>query len=393
MRSIRNEASLRDKKILLRLDLNVPLDKEKISDTTRIDKILPTLKFLNEQKAKIIILSHVGRPRGKVLKELSLKPICENLQEQLGLSVKLISQNFNEIKNKNFFDKFNEKILMLENIRFYAEEEKNDNKFARHLASLGDLYVNDAFSCSHRAHASIVEISKFLPSFSGLQLDLEINALTKITSEITKPITCIIGGSKISTKIEIIKNLIPKFDNIIIVGGMANNFIEYFGHNIGKSIKEKNCAPIIEEIISLSKKEKCEITYPEDVLVSKDLNGSCKKKELNEILDDEMILDIGPKTINKVTNIINSSNTILWNGPAGYFENPNFANGSIEIAKTIINNNKLNKIFSVVGGGDTVSLLNSINAVDSFNFVSTAGGAFLEYLEGKKLPGITALNQ
>ena len=393
MRSIRNEASLRDKKILLRLDLNVPLDKEKISDTTRIDKILPTLKFLNEQKAKIIILSHVGRPRGKVLKELSLKPICENLQEQLGLSVKLISQNINEIKNKNFFDKFNEKILMLENIRFYAEEEKNDNKFARHLASLGDLYVNDAFSCSHRAHASIVEISKFLPSFSGLQLDLEINALTKITSEITKPITCIIGGSKISTKIEIIKNLIPKFDNIIIVGGMANNFIEYFGNNIGKSIKEKKCAPIIEEIISLSKKEKCEITYPEDVLVSKDLNGSCKKKELNEILDDEMILDIGPKTINKVTNIINSSNTILWNGPAGYFENPNFANGSIEIAKTIINNNKLNKIFSVVGGGDTVSLLNSIKAVDSFNFVSTAGGAFLEYLEGKKLPGITALNQ
>ena len=393
MRSIRNETSLRDKKILLRLDLNVPLDKEKISDTTRIDKILPTLKFLNEQKAKIIILSHVGRPRGKVLKELSLKPICENLQEQLGLSVKLISQNINEIKNKNFFDNFNEKILMLENIRFYAEEEKNDNKFARHLASLGDLYVNDAFSCSHRAHASIVEISKFLPSFSGLQLDLEINALTKITSEITKPITCIIGGSKISTKIEILKNLIPKFDNIIIVGGMANNFIEYFGHNIGKSIKEKKCAPIIEEIISLSKKEKCEITYPEDVLVSKDLNGSCKKKELNEILDDEMILDIGPKTINKVTNIINSSNTILWNGPAGYFENPNFANGSIEIAKTIINNNKLNKIFSVVGGGDTVSLLNSIKAVDSFNFVSTAGGAFLEYLEGKKLPGITALNQ
>ena len=393
MRSIRNETSLRDKKILLRLDLNVPLDKEKISDTTRIDKILPTLKFLNEQKAKIIILSHVGRPRGKVLKELSLKPICENLQEQLGLSVKLISQNINEIKNKNFFDKFNEKILMLENIRFYAEEEKNDNKFARHLASLGDLYVNDAFSCSHRAHASIVEISKFLPSFSGLQLDLEINALTKITSEITKPITCIIGGSKISTKIEIIKNLIPKFDNIIIVGGMANNFIEYFGHNIGKSIKEKNCAPIIEEIISLSKKEKCEITYPEDVLVSKDLNGSYEKRKLNEILNDEMILDIGPKTIDKITNIINSSKTILWNGPAGYFENPNFANGSIEIAKTIIKNNKLNKIFSVVGGGDTVSLLNSIKAVDGFNFVSTAGGAFLEYLEGKKLPGITALNQ
>ena len=392
MRSIKNEKNLRNKKILLRLDLNVPLDKGKIIDTTRIDKILPTLKFLNKQKAKIIILSHVGRPKGKVLKEFSLKPICENLENKLGLNIKLITQNINEIKNKNFFDNLDEDILMLENIRFYAEEEKNDNKFAEHIASLGDLYVNDAFSCSHRSHASIVQIPKFLNSFSGLQLDLEINALTKITSEITKPISCIIGGSKISTKINIIKNLIPRFDNIIIVGGMANNFIEYFGHNIGKSIKEKNCDLIVKEIISLSEKEKCEIIYPVDVLVSKNLNGSCKKKELKEILNDEMILDIGPKTIDKIKNIIDKSNTILWNGPAGYFENPNFANGSIQIAKKIIESNKSNKIFSVVGGGDTVSLLSGIKAVDSFNFVSTAGGAFLEYLEGKKLPGITALN-
>ena len=392
MRSIKNEKNLHGKKVLLRLDLNVPLIEGKISDTTRINKILPTLKFINKQKTKIIILSHVGRPRGKVLKKLSLKPICENLQDQLGLNIKLITQNINKIKNKDFFDNFGEEILMLENIRFYEEEEKNDNKFAKHLASLGDIYVNDAFSCSHRSHASIVEISKFLPSFSGLQLDSEIDALTKITSEITKPISCIIGGSKISTKINVLKNLIPKLDNIIIVGGMANNFIEYFGYNIGKSLKEKNCDLIIEEIISLSKKEKCKIIYPEDVLVSRDLNGSSKKKELSEILTDEMILDIGPKTINKITNIIDISKTILWNGPAGYFENPIFANGSIQIAKKIIENNKLNKIFSVVGGGDTVSLLRSINAVDSFNFVSTAGGAFLEYLEGKKLPGITALN-
>ena len=392
MKSIKNEKNLRNKKVLLRLDLNVPLDDGKISDTTRIDKIIPTLKLLNKQKTKIIILSHIGRPNGQVLKEFSLKPICENLQDQLGLNVKLITQNINEIKNKEFFDNFDEEILMLENIRFYAEEEKNDNKFAKHLAGLGDLYVNDAFSCSHRSHASIVEISKYLPSFSGLQLDSEIYALTKITSEIIKPISCIIGGSKISTKINVIKNLIPKLDNIIIVGGMANNFIEYFGHNIGKSLKEKNCDLIIEEIISLSKKERCKIIYPEDVLVSRDLNGSSKKKELNEILTDEMILDIGPKTINKITNIIDISKTILWNGPAGYFENPIFANGSIQIAKKIIENNKSNKIFSVVGGGDTVSLLNNINVVDSFDFVSTAGGAFLEYLEGKKLPGITALN-
>ena len=303
-----------------------------------------------------------------------------------------MTENIKDIKNKDFFEKFDEEILILENIRFYVEEEKNDHKFAKHLASFGDIYVNDAFSCSHRAHASIYQISKYMPSFSGLQLDLEVAALNKITSEITKPITCIIGGSKISTKIDIIKNLIPKFDNLIIVGGMANNFIEYFGNNIGKSIKEKNCNEIVEKILSLSKEKECKIIYPDDVLVAKDLNGLSKNKELNQVLPDEMILDIGPKTVNKIINIIDNSKTILWNGPAGYFENPNFANGSIKIAKKIIENKKLNKIFSVVGGGDTVSLLNSLKVVGNFNFVSTAGGAFLEFLEGKELPGITALN-
>ncbi len=392
MRSIKKENNLNNKKILLRLDLNVPLDNGKITDSTRIDKILPTLNFLIQQKAKIIILSHVGRPKGKIIKELSLKPICENLQSKLSVNVKLIKDNITKIRTKSFFNDFDEKILMLENIRFYAEEENNDIKFAKHLASLADVYVNDAFSCSHRSHASIHKISKFLPSFSGLQLDLEINALTKITSEIIKPITCIIGGSKISTKINVIKNLITKFDNVIIVGGMANNFIEYFGNNVGKSIKEKNCSSIVEEIISLSKKGKCRIIYPEDVLVSKDLNGSSQKRELDEIMSDEMILDIGPKTLEKITDVINQSKTILWNGPAGYFENPKFANGSIQIAKKIVETSKTNNIFSVAGGGDTVSLLNSLNAVDNFDFVSTAGGAFLEYLEGKKLPGITALN-
>jgi phosphoglycerate kinase len=392
MRSIIKENNLKNKKILLRLDLNVPLNRGTISDTTRIDKILPTLNFLIKEKAKIIILSHVGRPKGKIVKELSLEPIREELQKKLNTKIKLVTENIKEIKNKNFFDVYNEKILILENIRFYSEEEKNDNKFAKHLSSFGDIYVNDAFSCSHRAHATIHNIPNFLPSFSGLQLDLEVNALTKITSQISRPITCIIGGSKISTKINVIKNLIPRFDNLIIVGGMANNFLEFFGNKIGKSIKEKNCDQIVEEILNLSKKTKCKIIYPEDVVVSKDLNGSSQKKGLHEILSDEMILDIGPKTIEKITNIINDSKTILWNGPAGYFENPDFANGSIQIAKKIIEKNKANKIFSVAGGGDTVSLLNDLNAVNNFNFVSTAGGAFLEYLEGKNLPGITALN-
>jgi phosphoglycerate kinase len=392
MKSIKEEINLNDKRILLRLDLNVPLDNGRITDSTRIDKILPTLKFLIKQNSKIIILSHVGRPKGKFVNELSLKPICEDLEKKLNQTVKLINKNINEMYDVDLFENINEKIVMLENIRFYFEEEKDDRKFAKHLASLADIYVNDAFSCSHRAHASIHEISNFLPSYSGLQLDLEINALKKITSEIKNPITCIIGGSKISTKINVIKNLIPKFDNIIIVGAMANNIIKYMGHNIGKSLEEENSDLVIEEILSLSKKENCKIIYPIDIVVAKDLNGLPQIKELDKISSDEMILDIGPKTIKIINNLIDESNTILWNGPAGYFENPSFANGSIKIAEKIIENNIAHKIYSVAGGGDTVSLLNSLNAVNNFDFVSTAGGAFLEYLEGKILPGIKALN-
>jgi len=392
MRNIQDETNLNQKKVLLRLDLNVPLDNGKITDTTRIDKILPTINFLLKSEAKIIILSHVGRPNGKVTNELSLKPICEDLKNKLNENIRLVSKNIKEIKSIDLFDEQDEKIVILENIRFYEEEEKNDNSFAKHLASLADIYVNDAFSCSHRAHASIFEITKFIPSYAGLQLNLEIDALTKITSEIQRPITCIIGGSKISSKINIIKNLIAKFDNIIIVGGMANNILKHKGYEIGKSIQEDNCDKIIKEIFSLSKKENCKIIYPEDVAVGKNLDGSAEIKELNNISKDELILDIGPKTIKAIDLLIKESSTILWNGPAGYFENPNFAKGSIEIAKKIIEKNKNNTIYSVAGGGDTVSLLNSIGATSNFNFVSTAGGAFLEYLEGKELPGIKALN-
>ncbi|MDC1378629.1 phosphoglycerate kinase [Pelagibacteraceae bacterium] len=392
MRSIKDETNLNQKKILLRLDLNVPLDNGKITDTTRIDKILPTINFLLKSEAKIIILSHVGRPKGKIVKELSLKPICEDLKNKLNQKIRLVSKNIKEIKSTDLFNEQDEKIVILENLRFYEEEEKNDNGFAKHLASLADIYVNDAFSCSHRAHASIFEITKFIPSYTGFQLNLEIDALTKITSEIQRPITCIIGGSKISSKINIIKNLITKFDNIIIVGGMANNILKYKKYEIGKSIQEDNCDKIIEEIFSLSKKENCKIIYPEDVTVGKSLEGLAEIKELNNISKDELILDIGPKTIKVINLLIEESSTILWNGPAGYFENPNFAKGSIEIAKKIIEKNKNNTIYSVVGGGDTVSLLNNIGATENFNFVSTAGGAFLEYLEGKELPGIKALN-
>ena len=392
MKSIKDQDNLNNKKILLRLDLNVPLDHGKITDTTRIDKIIPTLKFLISQNTKIIIISHVGRPKGKNLNELSLKPICDDLENKLNHKIKLIRDNVKELDNKDIFKDHNEEIIMLENIRFYSEEENNDLEFAKCLSNLADIYVNDAFSCSHRAHASIHQITNYLPSYSGLQLDLEVNALKKITSEIKKPITCVIGGSKISTKINMIKNLIPRFDNIIIVGGMANNMIKYLGHNIGKSIYEKNMNSIIEDIFSLSEKENCKIVYPIDIVVGKDLNGTPENKELNEVLSDEMILDIGPKTIDLIGDIIDSSKTILWNGPAGYFENPNFAKGSNKIAEKIIEKHTSKEIYSVAGGGDTVALLNNIKAINKFNFVSTAGGAFLEYLEGKELPGIKALN-
>ena len=392
MRSIKDETNLNQKKVLLRLDLNVPLDNGNITDTTRIDKILPTINFLLKGGARIIILSHVGRPKGKVVNELTLKPICENLKNKLNQNIRLISKNIKEVKSSDLFNDNDEKIVILENLRFYEEEEKNDIMFAKHLASLANIYVNDAFSCSHRAHASIFEITKFIPSYAGLQLNLEINALSKITSEIKKPVTCIIGGSKVSSKINIIKNLVSKFDNIIIVGGMANNIIKYKGHEIGKSLQEDNCDQIIEEIFSLSKKEDCKIFYPEDVTVGKNLNGSPEIKELNNISKDELILDIGPKTIKIINNLIEKSNTILWNGPAGYFENPSFSIGSMEIAKKIVEKNKNNTIYSVAGGGDTVALLNNVGATSYFNFVSTAGGAFLEYLEGKELPGIKALN-
>ena len=391
MNNIKDHENLDKKNVLLRLDLNVPLKNGIITDQTRIDKILPIIQFLLKKNSKIIVISHVGRPKGKVNKDLSLKPICENLEKKINRKIKIIYENIFKLKKDDLFKDYKDQIVFLENIRFYREEEKNDTNFSKHLAGLGDLFVNDAFSCSHRAHASLCKITEFLPSFAGLQLETEINALKKVTSEIKKPITCIIGGSKISSKIKIIKNLITKFDNMIIVGGMANNIISHNGNQIGKSINEKDCENIINEIFKSSKNHSCVITYPEDVLVGKSMNDKSQIKELNEITNDDFILDIGPRTINKIKDIIENSKTVLWNGPAGYFENPNFANGSHEIAKAIIKKYKDKSIFSVVGGGDTIAVINQINAMDDFNFVSTAGGAFLEYLEGKELPGIKAL--
>ena len=392
MKNIKDQENLNQKKVLLRLDLNVPIQNGKITDQTRIDKILPIINFLLKKKCKIIVISHVGRPRGKINNDLSLKPICENLEKKIKKEITLIKEDIFKLKKEDLFKNTKNEIIFLENIRFYEQEEKNDLDFSKQLAKLADIFVNDAFSCSHRAHASVSKVAELLPSFAGLQLETELNALKKVTTEIKKPITCIIGGSKISTKIGVIKNLIPKFDNIVVVGGMANNILKHKGNKIGKSIREDNCELIIDDIFKTSKKHSCSIVYPQDVKVGKSVEDKPQIKELKEIENDDLILDIGPKTINNIKNIIENSKTVLWNGPAGYFENKNFANGSYEIAKKIIKHNKNNSIYSVVGGGDTIAVLNQINALNNFNFVSTAGGAFLEYLEGKELPGIKALN-
>ena len=392
MKYLKDLENLSDKRILLRLDLNVPIKNKKIKDQTRIDKILPIVNYLIKKKCKILIISHVGRPNGKISNELTLKPVCENLGKKINQNISFIEKNIFKLKREDLFNDPKVQIIFLENLRFYKEEEKNDLGFSMHLANLVDIYVNDAFSCSHRDHASVSKITKFLPSYAGLQLETEINALKKITTEIIKPVTCIIGGSKISSKIGVIKNLIPKFDNIIIVGGMANNVLRYKGNRIGKSIKENNCNSIIEDIFKTAETNTCSIIYPEDVLVGKSMEDKAQAKELDQITDDDFILDIGPKTISKIKDIIEISKTVLWNGPAGYFENPSFANGSYEIANKIIEKNKKKLIYSIVGGGDTIAVLNQINAINNFDFVSTAGGAFLEYLEGKELPGIKALN-
>ena len=383
---------LKGKKVLLRVDLNVPMKSGIITETSRIEKILPTIKLLIEKEAKIIILSHIGRPKGKIVEGMSLEPISKKISEFLNKEVLFDKNQINENTISKINKISNGSIMMLENIRFNEGEEINDKEFSKKIASLGDIYINDAFSCSHRAHASIEGITKHISSYFGLQITEEINALKKITSEIKKPITLIIGGSKISTKIKIIKNLIKKFDDIIIVGGMANTMLKHTGSKIGKSIYEHDCENLIKEILEKSKAYNCQINCPIDVIVSKNLYGTGKNKEIGEIENDEMILDIGPKTILSIKKIIDSSNTVLWNGPAGYFENSNFANGTKEIIKIITEKTLKDKIFSVAGGGETVAAINKFNKFDSFTFVSTAGGAFLEFLEGKKLPGISAIN-
>ena len=384
--------NVQNKTIILRLDLNVPLNEKKIQDKSRILTSLPFLKDLIKKKAKIIIISHLGRPKGVKNSELSLAPIYKFLKEQLETNVYFFMGDINEETRIKFAYLKEGEIILLENIRFFKEESEIEDNFAKKLASLGDIYINDAFSCSHRKQASVHKITKYIKdSYAGPLLKKEVAAINKIIENKKEPVTCIIGGSKISTKINVITNLIKNVNNIIIVGAMANNFLTFKGFKVGKSLVEKNSKKIIDGIYAEAKKHNCNIFIPEDCNVSTNFEGSRKTKKQNSVDEDEIILDIGPETIKKIESIIDQSNTVLWNGPAGYFENKNFSTGTTAIAKKISENTDKKSLISILGGGDTISAINKGKDKFSFTHLSTAGGAFLEFLEGKDLPGLSVL--
>jgi len=383
--------NIEGKRVLLRVDFNVPINNGAITEDSRIEKILPTIKFLINKKAKIIIIAHLGRPKGKIVPELTLKPIAKKLSNYLNQDVLFLNESIGSLAIQNSKKIPNGKILLLENIRFYKEEELNSVSFAKELSKIGDIYINEAFPCSHRAHASICEITKHINSFAGKQLLEEVNIIKMLTDNAKKPITCIIGGSKISTKSGVLINLIKKMQSIVIVGAMANTFIKHKGYNIGQSIFEKNQENFIENIIQESKKNNCNLVLPEDIIVSKNHNSKGVLKSLDQINDNDLILDIGEKTLQNIFKVIDESKTILWNGPAGYFEIDEFSAGTKKIANKISENTKTKSLVSIAGGGHTIAAIKKFKCSNGFTYLSTAGGAFLELLEGKVLPGIKAL--
>jgi phosphoglycerate kinase len=383
---------VQNQKVILRLDLNVPIKDKIIQDDTRITLCLPFIKKLIEKNAKVIIISHLGRPKGVKVPELSLIPIYKYLKKSLQTNVFFFMGNLDDEVQDKFSHLKQGEIILLENIRYFKEETNDEENFSKKLGSLGDIYINDAFSCSHRKQASIHNITKFVKhSYAGPLLKKEIEAINLVIQNKKEPVTCIIGGSKISTKINVISNLIEKVNNLIIVGAMANNFLIYKDLKVGKSLIEEDTKEVIKEIYEKAKKHKCEILIPEDCVVGTSFNGNGKNKDLNSIKNNEIILDIGLKTAEIIKNKIDQSNTVLWNGPAGYFENENFINGTMSIANTISKNTVKKSLISILGGGDTLAAINKSKNKLSFTHLSTAGGAFLEYLEGKDLPGLSVL--
>ncbi|MCE2687713.1 MAG: phosphoglycerate kinase [Rickettsiales bacterium] len=388
--------SVANKNVIVRVDINVPINNGIITDDTRIRAILPTLEYLVKENAKVIVISHFGRPEGQFKKEMSISQLVSRIKDLIPeIKVNFIDDCIGE-KVKNAIEKTNYgEIIILENLRFYKEETKNDETFSKNLANFADLYINDAFSCSHRSHSSITGITSFLPSCAGLLMEKELNNLNNIFNNSEESMLAIVGGSKVSTKINLLKSLVGKVKCLVVGGGMANSFLYALGYNIGSSLCEKELKEDALEIIQKAKINKCKIILPTDVVVTESLvnNSHCKIKNINNIEENEIVVDIGFSTTIAIDQELQNHQKVLWNGPVGAFEIRPFNIGTENIARIIAGLTYQKKIISIAGGGDVVSALNGSGLINEFSYISTAGGAFLEWLEGKNLPGILALSK
>lgn len=389
------DLEVRSKRVIVRVDFNVPMSKTeegKITDNARIVAALPTIKYLIENNARIILLSHLGRPKGEAKKEFSLAPVAKELSKLLNKDVKFLQSNLvvdDNVKDEVLKLKDGE-VALLENTRFRNEETKNIDDFSKELAELGELYINDAFGTSHRAHCSNVGLCKFLPSAVGFLVEKEISIMGKAISNPERPFVAILGGAKVSDKITVIENLIEKVDSIIIGGGMAFTFLKSLGYSVGKSLLEDDKVDFAKELIEKAKSKNVKILLPIDVVVSKEFSNDSEFKTVNidSIGDDYMGLDIGEKTVKLFSDEINNAKTVVWNGPMGVFEMSNFAKGTFKIAKAIAESEAI----SIIGGGDSASAAEKSGYKDKITHISTGGGASLEFLEGKILPGIDSID-
>ena len=388
-----DDANLSGKRVLLRLDLNVPMEAGRVTDATRIDRALPTLSYLIQKGAKTIVLSHFGRPKGGPDTENSLRPLAAALSAHLGVGVHFATDCIGPVAHEAVGKLRGGEVLLLENTRFHKGEEKNDPAFVGELAKLGDIYVNDAFSAAHRAHASTEGLAHKLPAYAGRSMQAELEALGKALENPARPVAAIVGGAKVSTKLDLLANLSKKVDFLIIGGGMANTFLAAQGKAVGKSLCEKDLLDTARKVVAAAKAAKCEIVLPADGVAAREFKAHAASHvvSVDHIGADEMVLDIGPKSVAEVEALLGAVKTLVWNGPFGAFEMEPFDAGTNAVAKAAARLTDAGKLVTVAGGGDTVAALNQAGAAEHFTYISTAGGAFLEWLEGKTLPGVEAL--
>jgi len=387
-----DQADVRGKRVLVRVDLNVPVEDGKVADTTRIERVAPTIRELADKGGRVILLSHFGRPKG-FDRSQSLEPLTPAIADVLGRPVAFAEDCIGP-KARAAVDAMRPgDILCLENTRFHKGEEKNDPAFVAELAALGDIFVSDGFSVAHRAHASVEGLAHKLPAYAGRTMQEELEALSKVLDTPTRPLAAIVGGAKISTKLDLLGNLLSKVDVLIIGGGMANTFLAALGHGVGKSLCEHDLLPTAREIMGVARDKGRELVLPVDAVVAKkfEANAPSRVVVLDEVSADEMILDIGPRSIEHVCSVLARVKTLVWNGPFGAFELEPFDIGTVEVAEAAAELTTAGELISVAGGGDTVAALNGAGVTDRFTYVSTAGGAFLEWLEGKALPGVEVL--